>query len=406
MTASFSAYAWCEPWNLLPAGLDATLDYLAGEVGLDGLCVSATAGDVHAFRARADAAPRTFRCPAAAHFQPAARCYADSRLRPATAAWIRSANPLEQIAKACEKRRLKLRVRVVLLHAPPLVDKYPFAACKDAFGDPSPARLCPGNPDVRAYAAGLIEDLTTNYAVEAVDVGEADFGSAAGFHPGRMVAAPVERWAPSVHCFCESCRQAATEAGVDVEAAALAARTALESALVPGEHATTGGGRAAVRGLEAGSAASEHFRQAVVVQLFAAMKRRTRRPIWAVSCDDAQRERGVDWPRVREFVEGCLLTCDGFPAASTAGEAIAALADPFGGNPRVGIVRSLAPEAHCPSANALSTDLVAATTAMALTGHREFIFGDCGIAPPQRLEWVRQAVRFARREASAGNPKQ
>lgn len=147
------------------------------------------------------------------------------------------------------------------------------------------------------------------------------------------------------------------------------------------------------------------MRRDAVTQLFAAMKRRARRPLWAVYGDDAQRDRGVDWLRIREFLEGGLLTCDSIAAASTTGESIGVLADALGGAARVGIVRSLAPEVRPAPASASSTELVAATTALAVTGHRVFIFGDCGIAPPHRLEWVRQAVRFARREASAGSAK-
>src|SRR5205085_3889822 len=94
MSDGLRAYLAVEPWDLIDEGIDRVLDRISGEIGCDGIQVTAVTGPVHVFRPHANVSPRTYRCDAAAYFQPDAKRYADSRLRPLPAAWIKSRNPL------------------------------------------------------------------------------------------------------------------------------------------------------------------------------------------------------------------------------------------------------------------------------------------------------------------------
>ncbi len=373
MAGAFKAYFRCDPWDLVDEGIDAVLDRLAGEVGVDGLVVSVLTGSVCVFRAHDGVSPRTFRCPPAAHFQPASKCYASSRLRPPTAGWIKSGNPLERVAAACEKRGLALSEHVVACDNATIVDRHGFAACEDAFGDASPARLCPTNPDVRAYLCGLVEDLSTNYAIEAVILIEADFGRPAGFHPGRLNPAR-SGWESSVMCFCPSCRQAAAEQ--DVEAGPIAHHAAALASAADGEVG------------DADVSAYRRFRSSVVAATVKAIRRHCQCAL-DVHFPDLDPHRGVSVEHIAEFVSGWW-------APESCETTRQALADAIGSRARIGVCAVVGAGRELPGASA---DVVRNTSDLVVAGHRNVVFESYGATPLDRLEWVRQAIRFARREA-------
>lgn len=214
---------WCHPWDIEDEGIDASLARLAGDIGIDTLSITAVHPGIYQVRPRPLGDRWTFQSGAAAHFQPDAKRYSSSRIRPHAAAWLKNRNPLERIAKAAERERLRLRVRVSLLRGEELVSRYVHAACVNLFADPSRDGLCPSHPDVREYVADLVEDLWTNYGLDAIELDGLDWA-----HDGRITIAAdahndeflgqCDSW-----CFCASCRQRAAESSIDAEAVRLAA---------------------------------------------------------------------------------------------------------------------------------------------------------------------------------------
>src|SRR5205814_105562 len=113
---------------------------------------------------------------------------------------------------------LSLRARVILCEGAHLVDQYPHAARVNVFGDPSPSHLCPAHPDVRQYAAAIIEDMFKNYQPEAVEICQFNFGMGDWYPEGGYGAQHlrsmilVANW-----CFCSACQQRGSDSGVDVD---------------------------------------------------------------------------------------------------------------------------------------------------------------------------------------------
>ena len=214
-------YFYCYPWDLEDEGLEESLGRLAGEIGVDGITVAATETNIRMIRGRPLGARRTFICPAGAHFQPDAAIHRDNRIRPIPAAWMKSKNPLERIAKVAEKERLKLRARVVLCENDELVERHPHAARVNVFGDSCEKHLCPAHPDVRQYASSVAEDLLKNYPIEVLELSQFGYTPAVSFHPSPAVDPMAFRSLMSVfkYCFCSACQQRATDSNIDTQAA-------------------------------------------------------------------------------------------------------------------------------------------------------------------------------------------
>jgi len=219
------------PWDLEDEGIDTVLARISGDLGADTVTVGAILPETHSIRRRATSGPRVIRMPSGAHFQPDGRFYAGTRIRPVTTPWLRQRNPLERIARRVADHRLNLRIRLACCDVPALVEKYPMAGTIDVFGEPHGNRLCPSNPDVRAYLIAVVEDLCENYkpvAIELDCLGILDRGPAAKSFPWAADATPLESLLLEL-CFCPACRERGESAGLDVNSTASDVLTELET---------------------------------------------------------------------------------------------------------------------------------------------------------------------------------
>jgi hypothetical protein len=216
----FSAHMWCYPWDLLDEGIDRALDQMQ-EVGVSGICVATLYHSIEHFRMHSIPAdrPRSYLHQAAAYFQPEHSRYVNTRLRPIVADWLKSRNPLVEIGQACAQRGLGLRSWTVCCHNSAMVQKRPETAIKNAFGDINPTWMCPLNPDVAEYLRAVVEDLSSHYPFEAIELESPAFNAGRHYHTHTKMGLPpgrVEQFLLSL-CLCESCRQGALAADVDVE---------------------------------------------------------------------------------------------------------------------------------------------------------------------------------------------
>ncbi len=129
-------FFFCYPWDLDHEGIEAAIGRMAGDIGADGLSVAATLHSLRERRTRVAPGPRTIEMEAAAHFQPEAQRYANTRLRPIVAAWLKTRNPLERILREAEQIGIHRRLSVVACHGASLAARYPMTSCLDVFGDP------------------------------------------------------------------------------------------------------------------------------------------------------------------------------------------------------------------------------------------------------------------------------
>ncbi|MHC4089982.1 MAG: hypothetical protein ACYSVY_06835, partial [Planctomycetota bacterium] len=199
----------CHLWDFLDEGVEEVLDRLQGELGVTGVCVPVVCGPLSQLRCRPDAAPRVFRSRGGLFFAPDDAYYQGTRCKPPTSEWLKSRNPLQQIADGCHKRGLACRGVVDTSSVALLAARHPQAAAKTVFGDAWPDRVCLVNPDVQALFVGLCRDLVANYGLKAIELSE--------FHSGRIGQACRSLVSPfglgrGAHtllglCFCESCRQ-------------------------------------------------------------------------------------------------------------------------------------------------------------------------------------------------------
>jgi len=385
------AFFWCYPWDLLDEGTDLALGRIAGEIGANAISLAATYHSVSQFRPHAPQDLTRFIAEAAAHFQPDSACYAATRIRPAPAAWMKSRNPLERIAEATKKHGIALRAWLVACHSATLAARHPEAACKDAYDNRSPTWLCPANPDVREYVAGLAADLSANYPIAAIELESPDFDSAPHVHAHEKLGldlGPVEQLLLAL-CFCESCVQAAHEADIDADAVRRSVRVHLQPTIAGNPSRQT----PLAEFLASDPPLDRYVRRRTdaIRALVAAVRRRTKSPlvIHAAWNPDLAGWKPADLAQ----------HCDAFvlPAWSESDDSrrarLAELHAAVGSNSRIHVGYQCYPPA-IPD----GPDLVRRVHESVTASHEIIGFYNYGIAPLSGLGWVRQAIRFARRE--------
>src|SRR5580698_6366350 len=123
------------------------------------------------------------------------------------------------VRELTHSRDIAVNLWLVLLHNSVLGAAHPEATVTNAFGDHYVYSLCPSSPLARAYAIGLVSDVTENYAVSGVSLESCGFAPYAhGFHH-EFALLRSNRWLEQRLglCFCEHCLAGARGAGVDAE---------------------------------------------------------------------------------------------------------------------------------------------------------------------------------------------
>lgn len=400
----------CHPTDIEDDGIESSLGVLAGEIGVDAINVAAVANGSWALRGRSSSGPRLVEREAGAHFQPEIARYGGTHLRPVVASRIKSRNPLEKIAQEAQRLGLRLRASIACCLHERLATKYPMARCVNVFGDPDPAWVCPANPDVREFLAAMAEDLTSGYPIESLELRRLGFPAADLRDRGVDVGLPSDdaRRPLLTWCFCSSCRQRAADLGIDVEALLAWLRGQIDGLFRL--EAAAFDRLESLLGSEPQAAQYAKMREQVVVSLAKLVRSRTKaRLVLRLTLNARQAEPNV------EMAE----TFDRIHLPAPAGRPAAAIARPT----LVGVEQSadLAARAaeriascqaysyepsrtevwmpcHPPDVNDGPT-LVRRVRAISQTGVAAVGFTDYGLAPAPCLEWARQAIRFARREA-------
>ncbi len=379
-------YFYCYPWDLEDEGIDIALTRLLGELRVEGVNVAAAYPGVTAFRPRQTYSPRTVRFSAGVAFQPDASRYASTHLRPITGGWIKSRNPLAKMVESAERHGLKLRLTVECCDNPPLAEKYPMVAGVNVFGEPMPDRLCPSHPDVQAYLAALIDDLSAHYRPHAIELRSADFGP--GFCQCEDAAPIFERARYCLSlCFCASCRRAATESGVDGDDAAEQARNVIDESDAARDQWTVENLLNENRAL----AAYDQVRRQTVADLCAAIKRNARTSgIIAPIHDDPF--RGQDAKVLSGILDGqvCQHSVAG-PGDATVQSDTDVVLEPARRHVRVHASRRMFRDGQ---------HLFREVGRIVEQKVASIGFANYGLLPEPCLDWVPQAIRFAKREVA------
>jgi hypothetical protein len=206
-------------WDLAEAGVPQALGEFRG-LGLDTVTM---AGSYHAgkfLRPHGKAGKVYFPEDGTAYFRTTPSRY--GAIRPVENHLVAERDVMRELCDG----PLRVNAWMVLLHNTLLGSRHPEATVANAFGDRYVYSLCPSHPDARAYALGLVRDVTQSYPISGVSLESPGFAPYAhGFHHEFALNQP-NRWldAQLGLCFCEHCLAGARKAGID--AAALKARTA------------------------------------------------------------------------------------------------------------------------------------------------------------------------------------
>ncbi|MCG3129204.1 MAG: hypothetical protein CHACPFDD_04122 [Phycisphaerae bacterium] len=355
------------PWALSEqSGL---LEAAVGESGLDRIVVPAVSGVVRSLRL-SGGQPETFVSDAGWHYPADASRYANTRLKPRLARWFGGRHPLESAAQRAAQRGIRLTLRFDLLACASAQD-WPAVRRKNAWGQERPDRAaCPMNADLRQ----LLDDT----------LGELEQFDPAGYEIDDWCGA-LDGGAPPLTplplcnslldvCFCESCRQAALGAGVDAESAARSVRVGLEAAL---KDASSPGARrvaddAMIRAYRDVRGAQQRAWLERVAARHDARVRRCRLPAGSAPAGSATGSSRAGWAPLIEYTPGDRGTFERFPAALNVAFWRPGFAD--------------------------AAALVRFVRALADAGVSYVDFDGADESPPEALDWLRQALRYARRE--------
>ena len=229
------AFLTAYPWDLIDEGVATVLDQLHGEIGVTGLSVWIGVPPIVQLRVR-EVRPRVYRTRGGVFFHPDEQHYTGSRCKPVVSTWIRGRQPLKHIAEACAERAMELRVIVSAAITGRLSQRYPEMASKNLFGIESHAGVCLANPDFQAYLSGLVSDLSGRDNIAGVTLSDFEIAWPEAFQDDLRGAKPLGQTERSLFatCFCESCHQHATAAGVDVGMARRSVQVILQKILDAG----------------------------------------------------------------------------------------------------------------------------------------------------------------------------
>jgi len=209
------------PWDLLDEGLDAGLDRLRGELGIDHLAFWAATPPTAQFRPRRTE-PRFFCTGGGLMFRPDLQRYRATRIKPVASSWLKGKDRIAALAQACEARSMGISAIVSASRVGQVAQRHPETACKNAFGDVSHAALCLVNADVQGYLCSVVADIASRGWVEAIELTDfvVQWSQAWTVELPLMDSNNDAARSLLAFCFCESCRRRAAAAGVDIESAA------------------------------------------------------------------------------------------------------------------------------------------------------------------------------------------
>lgn len=211
MTTHRAIYTYA--WDLIEAGVDAAvLEFKA--LGLNTITM---AGSYHAgkfLRPHGANGKVYFPEDGTVYFKTSPSRY--GKIKPVENSQTRNYDIMSDLTK---RNDIDTNAWLVLFHNTLVGTTHPEATVANAFGDRYPYSLCPSNPDARAYALGVVQDVTASYPVAGVTLEAPGFAPYAhGFHHEFALNQP-NRWLDSQLglCFCEHCMRGAKSSGIDTK---------------------------------------------------------------------------------------------------------------------------------------------------------------------------------------------
>lgn len=360
------------------------LERVIGEVAVEHVTIPVITGARTQFRHFGPRETPYFHTEGGWHFPPETKAYAASGVKPRAAEWCGHRDVLRKVCDVARHSGLDVNFRIDIPSLPRLVENSPELAQRNAWGDTyvdwGP---CLSNPAARELFVASINDAL-RYKPDAFELVNLRLDSVSPALAGYSLDRP---FGPGLElCFCPACRQIAAES-VDADQAARSVRALTE------KHASK---------LHPGRSADELLKELrgdpVLREYVAVRLRSVERWLETLAAkypehgffhgplnfDSAAVGRGgvAGFDRLATFDADCWLE-----DAPEEGE-----------KSIITVLEDTAVEMdlwfawrHGPDA------LVRVVLELVARGVRYFDFADIDETPPQTIDWLRQAVRYARR---------
>lgn len=288
---------------------------------------------------------------------------------------------------------MKVSCWTVCLHNTRLGMLHPGHVTRNAFGNANFYNLCPSSPAAREYVVTLVQDVTTHYQPDILELESPNFmGFAHEYHHEKdgIGINDEDDFLLSL-CFCDHCMRRGNKAGVPMESA----RTTVAGFIAEmccREVPVKQFAKFPVAGIDAfGSWPDLHaflrWRTEPVTSLIAEIKQKAD-PATSIVLIDVKDGwlGGVDLEAVGKICDGAILCCYFMPPDQIV-ELMTSGRRALGPEKYLGAgIRVFYPEVA-------SADELAARTKAAITAGADGInFYNYGLIPQKRLDWVKQAV--------------
>lgn len=208
---------WAYPWDIRDEGIPATVERLT-DAGINEINLATNYHAVHSF-SPTNPGQRSYFAQASSYFQPSAEVYGD--LTPVPAEQMGDNDWVAEITHSLDDSPISVNAWAVGCHNSRLGLSHPDLTITSPHGDSLPFGLCPSQPAVRAYLMGLVLDLSSRWEFNRIELESFDyfFGSGLSWHHDKVFVDLGKLGAFLLGlCFCDECRAAAADDGIDVDA--------------------------------------------------------------------------------------------------------------------------------------------------------------------------------------------
>ena len=379
------------PWSISAPDIDQTLDHLRGEVGLDGITLSAATEGIRHLRISGEAL--LHETAGGLIYPPESARYPDTRIKPVSAEWAGQRNVVSHWKSACEKRGLSLRLSVATARLGRIAQRKPELSVKNVGDSRCAVTLCLTSPEVQALLLDMVLEIVDRFAPDSIEL--TGFESTWRLDGTELRPETGDsdwyRWLGV--CVCESCRQRAFDYDIDVDDVTASIQREARRALSGDVSEELFGGQAD-RPLHAYLRMQQKERLRLVERLTekSAVPILCRMPvagfedISAAAWRSEPRHAAINWI-IRDSGEHPLMHADAATAVTS--QASNSDANDFDCEAYLSHLQACEPE-----------QLVRITTELIQAGVTGVTFGNLDLMARDVLPSVRQAVRFGRRRHS------
>lgn len=206
------------PWDLDDEGIDRALDVIQNEAGLNGVSLTPAYHIATYFLPHNPRRKIYYGEDGMILFQPEPSRWEKTKLRPRVSELVADKDWLPRMCEAIRKRGLHLTAWTVFFYNHHLARTFPECSKQDALGNRYPSLICPANPESRAYALALTEDIVRQCQPDSLYIESLSYLHFGYGFMNPKIFSPIAARSEFLLglCFCEHCVKAGSK-GMDAE---------------------------------------------------------------------------------------------------------------------------------------------------------------------------------------------